>query len=864
MFNRDAFIKSVRTDTTVTKVISLVLAFTLAIALVPFSSFLFMQAAFAEEGETGLPALITITAASAEKVYDGEALISDSYTVEPEIEGLSVFATVAGEEPGLATETVSSPNVVVPESVMVMFNGEDVTGQIEVILVSGTLTVTVEPTEPELQLQNQGKPAINVLEAGVSLMAAAELTPLSVQLIEVDNLTDLVNNLATAKAGDQITIVGTGFSCAGSTILINPGVTLVFGLSNDQSIMKLQGASLINYGSIIVRGSINISGSVTFENHGDIWLEEGRVYGPLNLTEGTAYDLLITYFKNDGSAIRSNDSLTGTGIDRLVVKDHAALADFERPGYEFTGWNTAPDGTGKLYNPGDEYLFNIAAHDRYGLLFAQWTPVPQTLIYKGNGATVGMMDSETHNTDSVFNLTHNNYGKKGYTFLGWSLDPKATTPTWTDQASFTMLAPVDEFNTTTLFAVWEAVTYKVSYVVSGAAPAMFSPSLPFTTSYQEDDTVAALAGLSTTSNMNGTLQGSWEFSGWKASPSVTITSGMFTMPASDVAFTGFWTFVEDPIFTVTFDPGTQGAFAPVSHNVYAASATPAAPFAAANAGYLFEGWSPEVDTTVTKSVTYTAQWRAGLVGYTVRHHDATTGAILLEDNGLLALTGEDAVAEPETFDGYAHDPSDARTVASGTVAGDGSLILALYYAPVAPPEVIPEPQEPPADPVIPAPVVGSPLIVAEVAAVAEIPFVEDPTANIPSSLTPQSSAPIQASEVPFGAPTSWALLNLVLTAMGVLLAVIMLIVPLLRLSRDKEYEVSLSKLQRRRIMWAVISLIAGSLAAVLFFITQDITLPMGLVDSWTVIHVAIFAAQIALLVAAVFSRRGEQAAAASH
>ncbi|MCC8123252.1 MAG: InlB B-repeat-containing protein, partial [Oscillospiraceae bacterium] len=39
-----------------------------------------------------------------------------------------------------------------------------------------------------------------------------------------------------------------------------------------------------------------------------------------------------------------------------------------RPGFTFTGWNTAPDGSGTAYQPGDTILITGDV-----VLYAQWT-----------------------------------------------------------------------------------------------------------------------------------------------------------------------------------------------------------------------------------------------------------------------------------------------------------------------------------------------------------------------------------------------------------------------------------------------------------------------------------------------------------
>ena len=52
---------------------------------------------------------------------------------------------------------------------------------------------------------------------------------------------------------------------------------------------------------------------------------------------------------------------------------------------------------------------------------------------------------------------------------------------------------------------------------------------------------------------------------------------------------------------------------------------------------------------------------------------------LHETETLAGTTGETATAEEKTYDGFTLNEEVAGTVKSGTIAGDGSLVLRLYY-----------------------------------------------------------------------------------------------------------------------------------------------------------------------------------------
>ena len=101
-------------------------------------------------------------------------------------------------------------------------------------------------------------------------------------------------------------------------------------------------------------------------------------------------------------------------------------------------------------------------------------------------------------------------------------------------------------------------------------------------------------------------------------------------------------------------------------------------------GYTFDGWSKTEDFTMpAENVTITGKFVANTnTAYRVEHYwqnvdnDEYT---LHETETLAGTTGKTATAEAKTYDGFTLNEEAAGTVKSGTIAGDGSLILKLYY-----------------------------------------------------------------------------------------------------------------------------------------------------------------------------------------
>ena len=101
-------------------------------------------------------------------------------------------------------------------------------------------------------------------------------------------------------------------------------------------------------------------------------------------------------------------------------------------------------------------------------------------------------------------------------------------------------------------------------------------------------------------------------------------------------------------------------------------------------GYNFSGWSttgtfimPEGDVNITGSFTARDD-----TPYKIEHYleDSTLGTYtLVETENLTGRTDSNRSATPKTFANYTFDNTIEGTKSSGIIAGDGSLILKLYY-----------------------------------------------------------------------------------------------------------------------------------------------------------------------------------------
>ena len=136
--------------------------------------------------------------------------------------------------------------------------------------------------------------------------------------------------------------------------------------------------------------------------------------------------------------------------DRMQYGDHGLYINSvspEKNNYEFTCWNTKPDGTGTSYTPGQEY--SAIKDGGTVTLYALYNVDDFTLSFDANGGT-GKLNSVTHKGNQSYALPVNTFTRIGYEFRGWSFDK------YTDTISYKNGATYDNrLISATLYAQWK-------------------------------------------------------------------------------------------------------------------------------------------------------------------------------------------------------------------------------------------------------------------------------------------------------------------------------------------------------------------------------------------------------------------------
>lgn len=188
----------------------------------------------------------------------------------------------------------------------------------------------------------------------------------------------------------------------------------------------------------------------------------------------------INYLTFSGTAIKMLD-LRETAITKIIDSGCANMdalktlylpATLEEFGdYAFLA-KQSRSGRLYIYSNIPEADINAMANKAIGVWSGRRISFPKgtyTIIYDGNGATVGTMDAQTCMIDGfTFSLSKNAYTMENYTFTGWNTMPDGSGAFYRDEANIYPLTETDQAEIT-LYAMWKdsSVTdYTITYFLN--------------------------------------------------------------------------------------------------------------------------------------------------------------------------------------------------------------------------------------------------------------------------------------------------------------------------------------------------------------------------------------------------------------
>ena len=165
----------------------------------------------------------------------------------------------------------------------------------------------------------------------------------------------------------------------------------------------------------------------------------------------------ITYNKN------TTESVSGMPSNQTKIKDQSITLSSNSPtrsGYSFSGWNTKADGSGTNYSGGTSYTTNADL-----TLYAKWTNVTYTISYNKNtsDSVSNIPGNQTKTYGQTITLSSNTPTRTGYTFNGWNTKADGTGTSYAKGGSYSAN------ESATLYVVWKANTYTISYNANGGS-----------------------------------------------------------------------------------------------------------------------------------------------------------------------------------------------------------------------------------------------------------------------------------------------------------------------------------------------------------------------------------------------------------
>ncbi|MBP5510039.1 MAG: InlB B-repeat-containing protein [Kiritimatiellae bacterium] len=179
----------------------------------------------------------------------------------------------------------------------------------------------------------------------------------------------------------------------------------------------------------------------------------------------------VKFNANGGAGTMANESFTYDAAKALTANA------FTRTGYTYQGWATSADGDAAYANKQTVSNLTAAANGTVNL-YAVWTANPYTVTFNANGGTGAAMASQGFTYGTAQNLSNGSYTRTGYTFLGWSTNPQATSATYANGASVSNLVTS---GTLALYAVWRPNAYTIRFLPNGAEGEMSDQATTYDT-----------------------------------------------------------------------------------------------------------------------------------------------------------------------------------------------------------------------------------------------------------------------------------------------------------------------------------------------------------------------------------------------
>ncbi|MBE6918097.1 MAG: VWA domain-containing protein [Ruminococcaceae bacterium] len=332
---------------------------------------------------------------------------------------------------------------------------------------------------------------------------------------------------------------------------------------------------------------------------------------------------------NLDAGIRLGKNLLGADAVASVSSKYAVVLTDGKPTFRMNSVQSSTTAIGGDYHSGgifsDPYYENVGGNGSNGSSQNNSNATASATALKGTGASLYTV---------CFGVANDNTYSGGPT-VGNFLRNSVATPAYTDDEGTSHTFAYNADNTAGLMAAFAAITEDITQGI-----ALNTVTDPMGNNVSVTTPTADLPEGVTGDASNLT----WQLQDVDGSTNAGVTTYTYTLSYTvylDADAAGFdetawhpangetklaWgdTEYDFPVpglkgvtsrYTVTYNEGAHGALAGqdadgnvVHENIKRHSATPTAPAVTADSGYYFTGWSPAIAKTVTKDVTYVAQY----------------------------------------------------------------------------------------------------------------------------------------------------------------------------------------------------------------------------------------------------------------
>ena len=294
------------------------------------------------------------------------------------------------------------------------------------------------------------------------------------------------------------------------------------------------------------------------------------------------------YYRNKGGTNTSTTQSFSYGQSFTTLTASNISNEYFSNGWVLVGWATSSTATS--YISTGESILNYSGSSYYAVSRRQVSITYNTgggsSVSSTTGYQIWNQYGNTYNHPTL-TISSTRPTRTGYTFEGWSTSSSATTVNYDPGDSYTFSRTYTQSASVTLYAVWERISYTITYNSNGGSGTM-SP----TTKYY---------GESVTLRANTFTRTGYRFSGWATSSTGSVVyddQDTYTANASDTLY-AVWTRIT---YTITYNSNGGSGTMSSTTKYYGTSVTLRAN-AFTRTGYHFVGWA----LSSTGSVVYDNQ-----------------------------------------------------------------------------------------------------------------------------------------------------------------------------------------------------------------------------------------------------------------